>query len=100
MSAFHTINDTMENASLLVHQTPEAPTCLMVDAPVVAVGAAFHQFIDAEWRALAFFSKTLKPTEHKHSAFDRELLVVYLNINHFHHLFEARQFSVRIDSIS
>ena len=66
----------------------------MVDVSEIVVGASIHHFVDANWRPLAFFSKTLKPTERKYSIFNQELLTVYLTIKHFHHLLEARPFSV------
>jgi len=45
----------------------------------------------------AFFSKKLSPTEAKYSAFDRELLAVYLAIKHFRHMVEARRFVIYTD---
>ena len=41
---------------------------------------------------LAFFSQKLRPPERKYSAFDRELLALYLGIRHFRYLLEGRQF--------
>ena len=73
------------------------PTYLIVEVPEVAVGVAFHQFIIADWRLLAFFSKMLKPIECKYNNFDWELFAVYLAIKHFYHFLDARQFSVRTD---
>ena len=89
LSAFHTIKDALANASLLIHLKPEAPTNLMVYVAEVRVGVALHQFIDADWYPKSFFSKMLKPTERKCSAFDRELLALYLAIKHFRHFLEG-----------
>ena len=58
------------------------------------MGIALHRFIDADWRPLATFSKMLKPTEHKCSTFNHELIAVYLTNKHFSHFSEARQFFV------
>ena len=46
---------------------------------------------------IAFFSKKLSPAEQHYSAFDRELLAVYLSIKHFRYLLEGRQFYVMTD---
>ena len=83
-------------------QTPpyskaEAPTCIMTDASSTAVGAVLQQCIDEQWQPLAYFSKALKPSETRYSAFDRELLAIYLAIKHFRYFVEGRQFYVVTD---
>ena len=57
----------------------------MTDASDYAVGAVLQQYVDQQWCPIAYFSKNLKPSESKYSTYDRELLVVYLAIKHFHH---------------
>ena len=49
------------------------------------------------WEPLAYFSKKLRPPELKYSAFDRELLAVYLGIRHFRHYLEGRNFPIFTD---
>ena len=49
------------------------------------------------WVPLAFFSKKLRPPERKYSAFDRELLALYLGIRHFRYFLEGRQFTAYTD---
>ena len=73
----------LAQATLLVHPKPEAPTNIVTDASDVAVGAVLQQLIDGEWCPIAYFLKKLKPAETRYSAFDRELLAVYLAIKHF-----------------
>ena len=46
---------------------------------------------------MAYFSKKLRPLEVKYSAFDRELLAVYLGIRHFRHYLEGRNFPIFTD---
>jgi hypothetical protein len=48
-------------------------------------------------RPLAFFSAKLEPAQTRYSAFDRELLAVYLSIRHFRWLLEGRTFYVLTD---
>ncbi len=69
----------------------------MTDASDSAVGAVLQQLIHGQWQPLAFFSKSLKPAETRYSAFDRELLAVYLAVKHFRHFVESRQFFVLTD---
>ena len=66
----------------------------MTDASEVAVGVVLQQFIQDEWRPIAYFSRKLKPVETQHSTFDPELLVIYLSIKHFRHILDGRQFYV------
>ena len=44
-----------------------------------------------------FFSKKLKPSETRHSTFDRELLAIYLAVKHFFHFLEGQQFWIYTD---
>ena len=46
---------------------------------------------------LAFFSKKLSFAEMKYSAFDRELLAVFLSVKHFRHMLEGRPFTIWTD---
>lgn len=76
---------------------PSATTCIVTDASDTAVGEALQQFIDGVWSPISFFSKKLKPPETRYSAFDRELLAVYLAIKHFRHFVKGREFHVHTD---
>ncbi|GFR60222.1 Pol polyprotein [Elysia marginata] len=53
----------------------------------------YTEFVD-RW---PFFSKQLRPPEHKYSAFDKELLGLYLANHHFRFFLEGRLFSVFTD---
>jgi transposase InsO family protein len=95
--AFDASKDALANATLLVHPCHDAPTSLTVDASDVAVGAVLEQQIDGVWKPLSFFSRQLRPPERKYSAFDRELLALYLSIRHFRYFLEARPFTAYTD---
>jgi hypothetical protein len=69
----------------------------MTDASDFAVGAVLQQEIGQSWQPVAFFSRKLIPAESRYSAFDRELLAVYLAVKHFRHFFEALEFYVLTD---
>lgn len=62
----------------------------MTNASNTTIGAVLQQMDDNTWRLIAFFSKTHKPQETRHSTFDHELLAVYLAIKHFQHFIEGR----------
>ena len=89
----------LANAALLHHPNPFSSTCLTVDASEVAVGAELAQRggRDLAWRPVAFFSHKLTGAEKKYSAFDRELLAVYLSVKHFRHFLEGKPFTVFTD---
>jgi hypothetical protein len=61
------------------------------------VGAALQQQRGGSWQPLSFFSRKLSATEQRYSAFDRELLAIYLSIRHFRFMLEGREFIVFTD---
>lgn len=96
-AAFGQIKDQIASAALLIHPRHDAPTCLMVDASSIAVGAVLQQHLTGTWKPLAFFSRKLKPPETRYSTFGRELLAIYLAVKHFRHFLEGRSFTVFTD---
>ena len=96
-SAFQATKSALAKATLLHHPDPAAQTALTVDASDVAVGAELSQLRGAVWEPIAFFSRKLSPPEVKYSAFDRELLGMYLATKHFRHYLEGRPFAIFTD---
>jgi len=96
-TAFTAVKIALADATLLSHPQLGAPTCIMTDASDSAVGAVLQQLINGHWQPLAFFSKSLKPSETRYSAFDRELLAIYLAVKHFRHFVEGREFFILTD---
>jgi transposase InsO family protein len=92
MTAFHNTKQALADATLLAHYCQDAQISITTDASAVAVGAVLQQLVDGNWVPLAFFSQKLRPPEKKYSAFDRELLALYLGIRHFRYFLEGRQF--------
>ena len=74
---------------------PSASIMLTTDASDIAVGAVLSQGPLQE--PLGFFSKKLSSAEKKYSAFDKELLAVYLAIRHFRPHLDGRHFPVITD---
>jgi transposase InsO family protein len=96
-SAFEESKQILASATMLSHPHYDAPTALTVDASDVAVGGVLEQLHGDSWKPIAFFSKQLRPPERKYSAFDRELLGLYLSIRHFRHFLEGRHFVAYTD---
>lgn len=97
ISAFAATKSTLAKSTMLVHPVFDAPTALTVDASDTAVGGVLEQKVSGTWQPLAFFSKQLRKPEQRYSAFDRELLALYLAIRHFRYLLEGRPFTAFTD---
>nr|VZI48499.1 unnamed protein product [Spirometra erinaceieuropaei] len=97
LTAFERLKTALADATLLTHPAPEAPLSLMVDDSTVAVGAVLQQHINNSTRPSAFFSKKLSPAETRYSTFGRELLAIYLDVKHFRHFLEGRDFTIFTD---
>jgi hypothetical protein len=96
-SAFVAAKRALADAVLLDHPNLSAPTRVTTDASGYAVGAELAQFTAGLWRPVAYFSKKMSNAEKKYSAFDRELLGIYLAIKSFRHHLEGRPFHVLTD---
>jgi cleavage and polyadenylation specificity factor subunit 1 len=95
--AFKDAKERLSSATLLAHPHPLADLALCTDASDVGVGACLEQMTSKGWQPLAFFSRQLEPREQKYSAFDKELLAIYLAIRHFRYMLEGRSFTVFMD---
>lgn len=67
---------------VLVHPSPNMHTVLTTNTSSTAVRAVLQQKVNGEL-SIAFFSRKLYGTELNYSAFDHELLAVYLGVTHF-----------------
>ncbi|KMQ86466.1 pol polyprotein [Lasius niger] len=95
--AFKITKESLTQATLIAHPKLNAELALFTDASDNSVGAVLQQRVEEEWEPLGFFSKKLSPTETKYSAFDRELLAIYLAVKYFRHMIEARKFIIYTD---
>lgn len=96
-AAFGKAKEALAKATMLVHPQSNAPMALTVDASDTAVGGVLEQLINGNWQPLSFFSRRLRTPERKYSAFDRELLALYLAIRHFRYFLEGRDFTAFTD---
>lgn len=95
--AFKESKQALANATLLALPDPDAPISIATDASDLAVGSVLQQLVNDHWEPLAFFSKKLESAETRYSAFDRELLAIYLSIKHFRYYLEGRGFTIFTD---
>lgn len=95
--AFEKIKTDIFNATILHRPVLNNPTRIMADASKEGVGAALQQQGVQPLQPLSFFSKQLHPTEHKYSPFGRELLAIYIAIDHFRYFLEGHIFHILTD---
>ena len=88
----------LANAAYLAYPVPGAAVSIAADASDIAVAAVLQQQLpDGTIQPLAFFSRSLDPTQMRWSIFGRELLAVYLGIKHFVHYLEGTNFMIYTD---
>ncbi|GBP49333.1 Retrovirus-related Pol polyprotein from transposon 297 [Eumeta japonica] len=95
--AFEKCKVSLQSAVTLSHPLADAPLGLMTDASNTAVGAVLQQFVNNSWQPLGFYSSKLSDTQQKYSAYDRELLAIYMAIKHFRNQIEGRQLTIYTD---
>ena len=102
----HAVKALSQDASRLMTDlitNPPSSTAdlsLAVDASDSHIGAVLQQHnssSSSNTLPLAFFSVKLDNAQRKYSAFDRELLAIYLSIRHFWWLLDGRKFCVLSD---
>ena len=96
-AAFEATKQALASATLLVHPSASATTCLTVDASDLAIGGVLEQFLDGCWKPLAFFSRKLDNAQRSYSTFDRELLAMYSTVKHFSFFLEGQRFHIYTD---
>ena len=94
---FHQSKDALAAATCLAHPSSTAEIRINTDASDTAVGAVLQQHIAGVWTPICFFSRKLHSAETKYSAFDKELLAMYLAMKKFRHFIEGRQFTLFTD---
>ena len=92
-SSFNSLKDSLSNSMKLIYPMPGDKFVLTTDASSVAVGAS----LSCERGPLSLFSKTLNEAQSKYSAYDRELLGIFLAVKHFEWLLFGCDFIVRTD---
>jgi cleavage and polyadenylation specificity factor subunit 1 len=81
--AFKQLKEALKRSVTLAFPASNAKLELTTDASGVAAGAVLHQVVDGKKEPLAFFSRKFTKGERIKSAFDRELLAVFLSLKKF-----------------
>lgn len=95
--AFVECKRQLQQAVTLSHPLPECQLALFTDASDTCVGAVLQQFVRNKWQPLGYFSKKLSDAQIKYSTYDRELLAVYMAIQHFQNFIEGRELVIFTD---
>lgn len=96
-AAFIQSKKALKHAATLTYPRPGVPLALMTDASNNAAGGVLQQKINNVWKPLGYFSKAFTEAQKKYSTFDRELLAIYLSIDHFRYLIEGGELIVYTD---
>lgn len=96
-NAFEKCKLAISTATLLAHPHHTVPLSLMCDASNTCAGAVLQQRVNNTWQPLGYFSKKLSTTQANYSAYDRELLAIYMAIKHFRKTFEGRPLIIFTD---
>lgn len=98
LQAFESCKSGLSQATMLAHPKTAVQLAIHTDASDTAIGAVLQQLVrPGLWEPLAFFSRSLNPSQRKYSPYDRELLAIYDAIRHFRHMVEARRFVIYTD---
>ena len=95
--SFQTCKNCISSASLLVHPRIGASLGLFTDASNHSVGACIQQYVDDTWQPLAFFSKKMSVRESAWPTYYRELLAIYVAVQHFRYMLEGNCFTIYTD---
>lgn len=95
--AFSECKNKLMEAVTLSYPSIDAPYALFADASNSCVGAVLQQYIDGQWHPLGYFSRKLNETQKKYSTYDRELLAIFLAMEHFRCLFEGKELIIFTD---
>ncbi|KAG5309148.1 POL2 protein, partial [Pseudoatta argentina] len=92
--SFQRVKEHLAQATSLAFPNSKATLSLQTDASDKAIGVVLQQYSNRFLQPLNFFSRKLTPTQTKYSAYDRELLAIYMAIKHFRYMLEGRNFHV------
>lgn len=81
-------------ATMLAYSKEPAPLTIVIEASEIAVGTVLQQEVDGHYQSLEFLLCKRSTTEGRYSTLGRELLAVYLAVQHFRHFVERQQFYI------
>lgn len=96
-TAFENCRQSILRAATLAYPIQNSKLSIMTDASDHSVGAVLQQNVKGTIRPLAFFSKTMSPTQRRYSVYDRELLAMYSAVKHFRQWIEGGDVTIYTD---
>uniref|UniRef100_UPI00109F456C uncharacterized protein K02A2.6-like n=1 Tax=Podarcis muralis TaxID=64176 RepID=UPI00109F456C len=94
----HKATALLSSDSVLVQYSESRPLVLACDASPFGIGAVLsHRFPDGREAPLAYFSRTLSPTERNYSQLDKEALALVAGVKRFHEYLYGRTFDLITD---
>lgn len=95
--AFLQCKNSLSNAVTLTFPVNNVPYALFADASNTSVGAVLQQYIENKWQPLGYFSRKLTDTQKNYSTYDRELLAIFLAVEHFKSMIEGHNLIIFTD---
>lgn len=97
-ASFQVVKELLVSNSVLTQYCETLPLVLACDASPYGVGAVLsHRFLNGRDAPVAFFSRTLAPSERKYSQVDKEVLALVAGVKRFHDYLYGRPFSLETD---
>lgn len=94
--AFETLKAEYTDDKILAAPDHEKPFRMETDASKRALSAVLHQWIENDWRPVAFHSRKLQPAEENYDAGDQELLAIVDACKHWRHHLVGAKFPVEV----
>ena len=96
-NAFQTLKEAFISAPVLSHWIPDAPIIVETDASDYAIAAVLStQTPDMDIHPVAFYSRSLSPSELNYDTHDKELLAVYSAFKIWRHYLEGPAYPVDV----
>ena len=97
--AFEKVKSLLQSASILKLPCPEKKFYIFSDASQFAIGSSLMQFYEPDtFHPIAYYSKSLNPSQKNYPAFVRELYAIYCSIKFWRFYLEGGEFEIRTDS--
>ena len=98
--AFYTLKESISTAPILGYLDPQRQYILDTDASGCEVGFMLSQVQEGSKRVIAYYSKTLTPSERNYCVARPELLAVVKAVKHFWPYLYGQKFLLRTDHAS
>ena len=95
--AFDNLRSALTQAPCLTFPKADCRFMLDTDASDYAIGGVLSQIQEGEERVIAYYSKTLNPTQQRYCTTKRELLAVKACIENWEHFLRLEEFGLRTD---